>query len=283
MAIITPVIMLILLFAATGAWYVLSRDTAVEVFNGTMSQWDFVISATPGGEPIEEGEVLQMNFTEFANVTSGVLAPGTYGTFEFYIRTTTDVATDYLVYIDKSGLRLDVASANAVTPEQIQAEKDANSIMLQKHFKFYADKDMTQEIDTVNPMSGTVPPNSEVKATVYWCWLFDGSDSVPEGIANETEIKSFLYQWDLEDCFISDNREFASGQVGISVAATQQVPGLETVTPPLPGYPQIGPQFTPQSPERVEVVPQLPGNIPMEPQDVPHAPEKIPETAGMQE
>lgn len=257
MIIITPVIMLILLFAATGAWYVLSRDTAVEVFNGTISKWDFVISATPGGEPIAEDEVLNIDFMEFTNVTSDTLAPGTYGTFEFYIRTTTGVTTDYQVFIDKSDLRLDVASSNAVTPENIQAEKDANSLMLQKHFKFYADKEMTQEIDMINPMRGTVPPNSEVKATVYWCWLYDGSNSVPEGITDEAQIREFLLEWDLEDCFISENREFASGHVGVSVTATQQVPELETMAPQMPGNLSDMPEFMPQMPERVPVETQI--------------------------
>ncbi len=253
MVIITPVIMLILLFAATGAWYVLSRDTAVEVFNGKMSQWDFIISATPGGEPIREGENLQINIKNFVNVTDEVLAPGTYGTFEFYIRTTTDVTTDYQVYIDKSGLRLDVASDNAVTPDDIQAEKDANSLMLQKHFKFYADKEMTQEIDRVTPMRGSIPPNSEVKATVYWCWLYDGSDCVPENITDELEIQEFLRNWDLEDCFISDNRDFVSGMVDISVSATQQLPEIETetVTPQVPGNLSDMPQVNPQMPDKI--------------------------------
>ena len=253
MTIITPVIMLILLFAATGAWYVLSRDTAVEVFNGKMSQWDFVISATPGGEPIAEDEKLQIDFMKFTNVSTDVLAPGTYGSFEFYIRTTTDVTTDYLVYIDKSNLRLDVASDNAVTPEEIQAEKDANSLMLQKHFKFYADKEMTQEINSVTPMSGSIPPNSEVKATVYWCWLYDGSDCIPDSITDEAKKQEFLYAWDLEDCFISDNRVFASGMVGISVAAAQQNPELESVNPQLPGNLTDPPLFRPQTPEKLPV------------------------------
>lgn len=251
--IITPVLMLILLFAATGAWYVLSRDTAVEVFNGTMSQWDFVISTTPGGEPITENDVLELEFTKFANVTSDTLAPGTYGTIEFYIRTTTAVTTDYLIYIDKAALRLDVASENAITPEDIQAEKDANSLMLQKHFKFYADKEMTQEIDSLNPMRGSLSPNSEVKATIYWCWVYDGRNSIPDNITNDTDKLAFLQAWDLEDCFISDNREYASGKIGISVTASQQVPELETIAPQMPGNLSDLPQFSPQMPERFPI------------------------------
>lgn len=224
MIIIAPIIMLILLITATGAWFVLSRNAGVDLFSGKVSQWDLVVSDTPGGEPISDGDTLEISFAEFTNVTSKVMAPGTYGTVDFYIRTTTDATTDYSVYIDKSGLMLNAYSDDADTSAKIQEEIAANSEMLQNHIRFYMDEDLTREVNMTEPFTGSIAPNSEDKVTIYWYWLYDGTDNVPSELTDEADIQQFLTQWDMDDCFISDNQDKLVGNIEIHVAASQQEP-----------------------------------------------------------
>lgn len=224
MIIIAPVIMLILLITATGAWFVLSRNAGVDIFSGKVSEWDLVISDTPGGEQLADGDMLEIGFKEFTNVSSKVMAPGTYGTIDLYIRTTTSVTTDYAVYIDKSGLEFNAYSDNAVTNAEIQAEIADNTAMLQNHIKFYMDEDLTKEVNMTEPLKGTLKPNSEDKVTIYWYWVYDGTDYVPSELTDEADIQQFLLDWDLDDCFISDNQDKLEGTIEIHVAASQQEP-----------------------------------------------------------
>ncbi len=224
MTLIAPVIMLILLITATGAWFVLSRNAGVNLFSGKVSQWDLVVSDTPGGEPISDGDTLTIGFAEFTNVTSKVMAPGTYGTIDFYIRTTTSVTTDYAVFIDKSGLKFNAYSEDAGTDAKIQEELAANSEMLQKHIRFYMDEDFTKEVNMTEPLTGSIAPNSEDKVTIYWYWLYDGTGNVPSELTDEADIQQFLTQWDMDDCFISDNQDKLEGNIDIHVTASQQKP-----------------------------------------------------------
>ena len=221
--ILIPVLILVVVPVSVAAWYILSRNAGVNMFGGKMSKWDLIVSDTPGGDPIEEGEFLKINVDEFTNVTSGVMAPGTYGTIDLYIRTTSDVVSEYAIYVDKTKLRLDAYDSTA-TGSEIQEQKDANSKMLQKHIKFYTDSTFTKEVDMDTPLVGSIELGKEAKATIYWYWVYDGSDDVPSNITNDADIQDFLYQWDLDDCFISDNQDKLSGNLEVYVSAYQQEP-----------------------------------------------------------
>ena len=224
MIIISAVIMLILLISATIAWFVLSRDARIDLFSNKISEWDFVVSDTPGGPPISEDTVLKFNVDEFINVTSGVMAPGTSGSIDLYLRTSTDVVTEYALFLDNAGLRLDAYSDNATTDEEIQAEKDANSEMLRNHIRFYQDAEHTKELSMTEPIKGELKPNEEVKVSIYWYWLYDGNEAISSEMIDEDESQAVLRKWDLNDNFISDNLDKISGTIDISVFATQQRP-----------------------------------------------------------
>ena len=189
------------------AWYVLSRNAGVNMFGGKISQWDLIVSDTPGGKPIGDGELVNLNFKEYSNINANVMAPGTSGTIDLYIRTNSDVFSQYAIYLDESQLCL-----------------GDDFEIIQKHFKFYMDEALTKEINLENPMIGEVAPNKEVKATIYWCWVYDGSDDIPKNLTKQEDIAEFLLEWDKEDCYISDNRELLGGELQIYVNAYQQEP-----------------------------------------------------------
>lgn len=221
--IIIPILIIALIPVGVGAWYILSRNAGVDMFGGKMSRWDLIVSDTPGGDPISEDDLLKINVDEFTNVTSGVMAPGTYGTIDLYIRTTSDVVSEYAIYIDKTGLRLDAYDSTA-TGNEIQKQKDDNSKMLQNHIKFYTDKSFTQEVNMNTPLVGSISAGKEVKATIYWYWVYDGTDDVPSNLTSQADIQAFLRQWDLDDCYISDNQDKLAGGLEIYVSAYQQEP-----------------------------------------------------------
>ena len=211
MIIISAVIMLILLISATIAWFALARDARISLFSNKISEWDFIVSDSPGGDPISENSVLEFRVDEFINVREGIMAPGTSGSIDLYVRTSTDVVTEFALYLDNTGLRFDAYSDEAITDEEIQAEKDANSEMLRNHIRFYQDEEHTKELSMTEPIKGELKPDEEVKVSIYWYWLFDGTSDIPSDMTDETEIQTFLRQWDLEDNFISDNQDKISG------------------------------------------------------------------------
>jgi hypothetical protein len=206
-AIIIAALVITLIPVVVGAWYILSRNAGVNIFGAKISQWDLIVSDTPGGEQLKDGEVVDIKVSEFTNVTSGVMAPGTYGTIDLYIRTTSDTVSEFAIYIDESQLRL-----------------GDDYEIIQKHFKFYADETLTKEISVDTPLVGSISPNKEVKATIYWYWVYDGSDDIPANLTSQAEIDKFLREWDLEDCFISENQDKLGGNLQVYVSAYQQEP-----------------------------------------------------------
>ncbi len=206
-AILITAIVITLIPVGVGAWYILSRNAGVNMFGAKISQWDLIISDTPGGKPLKDGDSIDIKVSDFVNVTSGVMAPGTYGTIDLYVRTTSDTVSEFAIYIDESQLKL-----------------GDDYEIIQKHFKFYTDETFTKEVNMKEPLVGSISPNKEVKATVYWYWAYDGSDDIPTNLTTQAEIDKFLYEWDLEDCFISDNQDKLGGNLHVYVSAYQQEP-----------------------------------------------------------
>ena len=96
--------------------------------------------------------------------------------------------------------------------------------MLQNHIRFYQDAEHTIELSMTSPIKGELKANEEVKVSIYWYWLYDGNEAIPEDLTDEDEIQSFLKQWDLDDNFISNNSDKLSGAIDVSVFASQQKP-----------------------------------------------------------
>ncbi len=212
MMLISMAILVIMLISATIAWFVLSRTASVNSFGGKISEWDFLISKTSGGSPIRPNETLDFKVDDVLNVKKGKMAPGTTGTIEFYIKTTTDVVTAYRVYVDKSKLSMKVD------------DKHDYSDILKKHIVFYTDDTYQTEISEKEPFTGTLKQNEEKKIVLYWKWPYDGSEIMPDTIVDEKEIKEYLKQYDEEDNLISEKRNYISGNIGITAYGVQEEP-----------------------------------------------------------
>lgn len=212
MILISLTILVILMISATIAWFVLSRTVSVEEIGNKISEWDFVVSKQSGGNPIGQNETLDFNVDSFLNVSQGKMAPGTTGTIEFYVRTTTDVVTAYRVYVDKTELSM-----------LVDDEHDYSDI-LKKHLIFYTDNTYTTEITDDKPLIGTLTKNQEKKVVVYWKWPYEGDEIMPDTLVDSEEIEAFLKQYDEEDCLISKYRSYISGNIKITAYGVQAEP-----------------------------------------------------------
>lgn len=209
MILISMAILVILMISATIAWFVLSRSTSVGGIGSKISEWDFIVSKESGGSPIGKDETLDFNVDSFLNVTTGKMAPGTTGTIDLYVRTTTDVVTGYQLYVDKTELSM-----------LIDQEHDYSDI-LKKHLIFYTDNTYTTEITDNQPLTGTLKKNQEKKVTIYWKWPYEGDEIMPNTIVDSKEIEAFLKQYDEEDNLISQYRNYISGDIKITAYGVQ--------------------------------------------------------------
>ena len=242
--IISIVVLLIMLVAATVAWYVLNATSRIEEFSGKISEWDFIVSDTPGGRQITENDVVLVKMNKFTNVKEGRMAPGTFGYSTLYIRAT-DIVTGYAITLDSSTLTFkipvegnDLSNENIDLPQITTSESGAYydfTYLLDKHFRFYEDAECVQEIKMNEPAMGELTPNVEKAVNIYWKWLYDGSDSIPEDITDVNLKKEFLLKWDYEDNFISKYKQYIDGSIKIVAVGTQSepvvIPGTEVENP----------------------------------------------------
>ena len=137
---VSVLLVLILLIAVTVTWFLFNVQTGTNGLSMKVSEWDFIVSKTSGGEPIGEGDTIDLNVDTFSNVNDEKIAPGTTGSITLYIRTATDVISNCIVRLDKSKLTLKVDNNNDY------------SDILSGHFYFYSDEAMTKEVSMDAPI-----------------------------------------------------------------------------------------------------------------------------------
>lgn len=209
---ISFMVVLVLLVAVTVTWFVFSLQTGIRGNSLKVSEWDFIVSKTEGGEPINDGDHIDLLVDDFTNVTTGMMASGTTGKIKLYVRTTSDVVTSCSFALDKSGLTLKVDDTTDY------------SEILQKHLCFYKDAEMTQEISMENAYTFDLQKGEEKEVNIYWKWPYEGDEIMPDTITDETEKKTFLKQYDDEDCLISEHREKISGNIALNISGISKNP-----------------------------------------------------------
>lgn len=210
-AMISLLLIIILLVAVTVTWFVLGTHANVNELTGKVSDWDLIVSTTSMGDPITDDDKLVLNVDDFTNVTNGKLAPGTTGTIEFYARSNSDVVAGCSITLDKSALTL-------------EGDGTDYSEVLQNHLRFYTDDTYTTEIDMENAYTAEITMGEEKKITVYWRWLYEGDEIMPDTITAPEDIKTFLKNYDDEDCLISKYRDSISGNIVLNINAYGKEP-----------------------------------------------------------
>lgn len=232
MTLISCAILLILLIAATAAWYVLNRTAIGQMDGANVSRWDFVVSTTPdAANPITSDSVIDVfsNSILSNEVADGKLAPGVSGNFKLYISTASEVSSHYVLAIDKAGLKVDFAgNAGAISDASDSGtSQDELTTFLQKHICFYSDSEFKNEITAMTPLEGDVDINgatnahgiAEKEVTIYWVWHYDGS-FLCDGVNDAT----ILSDYDKEDVLICNFRNYITGNIKLSVSGTQKQP-----------------------------------------------------------
>ncbi len=219
MSAVSAVILLILLITASVAWFALQRSGIIEGIGTKVSEWDFIVSLESMGEPLEHDQSIDIlaNSIKTNEIGKGKLAPGSYGSIDLYIRNSSEVASDYLLTIDKSKFIVDPGS-NSLD----YSAKELTSF-LHSHIKFYADKEYTKEVSVDKPIEGELVLGEEQKVTIYWVWHYDGEFLCTDEMTEEEKNK-VMDKYDEEDVIISENRQYIVGSIRIAVSGTQKEP-----------------------------------------------------------
>jgi hypothetical protein len=220
MSSVSAVTLLILIITASVAWFVLQRTATIRDIGSKISEWDFIVSTESMGRPLETDEAIDIlaDSIKTNEIGSGKLAPGSYGNIDLYVRTSTDVASDFYLTIDKANLKInvdDVTDISYTTEELTQ--------LLHSHIKFYADETYTQEVSLTEPITGELALGEEKKVTIYWVWHYDGTFLCDDTMTDE-EKAQIMNQYDEEDVVISEYKEYIEGSIRIAVAGTQLQP-----------------------------------------------------------
>lgn len=219
MSAVSAIALLILLISASVAWFALQRSGIIEGIGTKVSEWDFIVSLESMGEPLEYDQSIDIlaNSIKTNEIGKGKLAPGSYGSIDLYIRNSSEVASDYLLTIDKTKLRIDFGD------DRTQYSASELTKYLHTHIKFYADKEYTKEVSVDNPIEGELVLGEEQKVTIYWVWHYDGEFLCTDEMTEEEKSK-VMTKYDEEDVIISENRQYIIGSIRIAVSGTQKEP-----------------------------------------------------------
>ena len=219
MSFVAAIALVILIISASVAWFVLQRSGIIDGFGTKVSEWDFIVSLESMGEPLQYDQSIDIlaNSIKTNEIGQGKLAPGSKGSIDLYVRNASDVATNYVLTIDNSKLRIDVDKS------QSNYSSEELTKIFRSHFRFYADENYTREVSVDKPIEGDLVIGKEEKITIYWVWHYDGSFLCDEEMS-DSERKQVMNKYDEEDVIISEHREYINGSVRIAVSGTQKEP-----------------------------------------------------------
>lgn len=207
-SIISVVVSLMLLIAATIAWFVLQSRASIDGLDAGAANEEFVVATEQNGAQIEVGDdSLSFTMDRFVNVADQKMAPGTSGKFDLWVRTSSNAVTKFIIRLDNSEMKFDVGEAGGTTEggsgtgsgetggttenasetqtgegSGTQTDTYDYSAMLRNHIKFYKDEAYTEELTYDNPVTGELEPNKPVKVTIYWKWMYDGEEYLEKHI-----------------------------------------------------------------------------------------------------
>lgn len=111
-SIISVVVSLMMLIAATIAWFVLQSRASIDGLDAGAAKEEFVVSKEKNGTQIEVGDdSLSFTMDDFVNVADQKMAPGTSGKFDLWVRTSSNAVTKFIIRLDNSEMKFDDGEA----------------------------------------------------------------------------------------------------------------------------------------------------------------------------
>lgn len=217
-SIVTCILLVMVLVAATTAWYTSSQNAAVYGLTlKTGGIGGIKVAVEPGGPDIDtftektaEGvPIIPLKLLEFENIQSKKIAPGFYSPIDFYITPLAATVKNYEIKVKLSVKQADGTASSLTTEQLTKLESYVN-----QHIRVYTTK--TGEIFS-NPLTyyatsptsasdGTAargPLNTgENHVTLYWYWAYEYSD-LPEVSGNAVTPEQ-IRKYDEEDTMIGN-------------------------------------------------------------------------------
>lgn len=231
---------ILMLVGVTIAWYtaVYAHPTVTGMNMEAGEMGSIKIALEPGGEDIavlqqdniEGNEYAQIGLEELLNIEEGQMAPGAYGKVVFYVTSLNqDITSCRVVPSLMPGYEENFVAdyEDGVVPENEtvtinNSEKVINDV-LEEHFDFYTDEDMTTPVNADSPMEvilidetkdelkwdETNGIGQEVTVTIYWKWHYEDPTATADNPVNTDgtamsaeDIENAIYDYDMEDTWI---------------------------------------------------------------------------------
>lgn len=193
---------ILMLVGVTIAWYtaVYAHPTVTGMNMEAAEVGGIKIALKSGGEDIadldEDKQYADIGLTELLNIVNGQMAPGAYGSVTFYVTSLNE---------DINACQITPSFVPEFEQDATQEKKDHINSILDKHFDFYSDEDMTNLVDEENPMEvelewNTTGKGIEKPVTIYWKWHYEYPFTETEKNEKTDEEKKVLIdQYDVED------------------------------------------------------------------------------------
>ena len=218
---------ILMLVGVTIAWYtaVYAHPTVTGMNMTAAEKGSIKIALTSGGEDIsvlqQDGingnELADIGLTELLNIVDGQMAPGAYGEVTFYVTSLDqDITKCQIVPSLVPGYEEGVTVTEET--EVTINNKDKNILaLLDEHFDFYTNTEMTQLVSDSDPMDVTLEWDTtnnkgiEKTVTLYWKWHYEYPFTQEElNTMTADAEKAAIYQYDMEDTWIGTHLDTMS-------------------------------------------------------------------------
>ena len=232
---------ILMLVGVTIAWYtaVYAHPTVTGMQMMAKETGSIKIALEPGGEDIavlrendiEGDEYVEIGLEDLLNIEEGLMAPGAYGDVVFYVTSLNQGITScQVVPTLVPGYEADfVADYIDGVPEDatvtINNTEKKISDVLEEHFDFFADENMTVPVSLDDPMEVILIDENvdslkwdtvnnigqEVTVTIYWKWHYeDPAATAVDSTMTEDEKETAIYDYDMEDTWIGTHLDTMS-------------------------------------------------------------------------
>lgn len=234
---------ILMLVGVTIAWYtaVYAHPTVTGMQMTAEEQGSIKIALEEGGDDIAvlrenddpDDEFVKIGLEDLLNIENGLMAPGAYGEVVFYVTSLNQDITSCRVipslvpnyeedFITEAGYGDGVPEDATVTIND--TEKKIVDV-LEEHFDFYSDEEMTIPVSLAEPMEVVLIDENvdslkwdtvnnigqEVTVTIYWKWHYeDPAATAANSPMTEDEKETAIYDYDMEDTWIGTHLDTMS-------------------------------------------------------------------------
>ena len=225
-SLIMTTVSILMLVGVTIAWY--TAANAQPIVTGMHMQAEEIggieVALVSGGPDITklsgDDRYVKIGLEELLNIENNQMAPGAYGEVTFYIRslnknvTACQIVPTLVPGYEEAFLQGYPEGVNETTTVSINSLEKNISAVLEKHFDFFKNEEMTEEVNLEMPLYVDLEwdlehrKGIEKEVTLYWKWHYENPDA--EQMAEGTQREMAIYDYDMEDTWIGTHLDTMS-------------------------------------------------------------------------